>query len=87
MPKFNLAKYIADAESRIPDQNYALGKGLLQPFRGTNSGSRAIMQNVQLDQRLSLMDPEPPIIATGHEDRYGQMSRSEERRVGKECAI
>lgn len=74
MPKFNLAKYIADAESRIPDQNYALGKGLLQPFRGTNSGSRAIMQNVQLDQRLSLMDPEPPIIATGHENRYGQMS-------------
>ena len=74
MPKFNLAKYIADAESRIPDQNHALGKGLLQPFRGTNSGSRAIMQNVQLDQRLALINPEPPIISTGHEKRFGEKS-------------
>lgn len=74
MAKFNLSKEIADVEARIPNSNYILGKGLLQPFRSTNSGSRAIMQNIQAEQRLPLMNPEPSIISTGHENRYGEMS-------------
>lgn len=74
MANFNLKKDIEDVEARIPNQNYALGKGLLQPFRPTNSGSRAVMQATQVEHRLPLMNPEPAHVMTGHENRYGEMS-------------
>lgn len=55
---------------------YALGKGLMQPFANTNSGTRKLMYSVHLEQALRLMKPEVPIIQTGYEIRYGDLSSS-----------
>lgn len=55
---------------------YALGKGLMQPFANTNSGSRKLMYSVHLEQSLCLLKPENPIIQTGYEIRYGDLSSS-----------
>ena len=55
---------------------YALGKGLMQPFANTNSGSRKLMYSVHLEQALRLLKPEPPIIQTGYEIRFGDLSSS-----------
>lgn len=53
---------------------YALGKGLMQPFANTNSGTRKLMYSVHLEQALRLLKPEVPIIQTGYEIRYGDLS-------------
>lgn len=55
---------------------YALGKGLMQPFANTNSGTRKLMYSVHLEQSLQLINPENPIIQTGYEIRYGDLSSS-----------
>lgn len=55
---------------------YALGKGLMQPFANTNSGTRKLMYSVHLEQALRLLKPENPIIQTGYEIRYGDLSSS-----------
>lgn len=55
---------------------YVLGKGLVQPFANTNSGTRKLMFSVHLEQALPLLNPEPPIIQTGYEIRYGDLSSS-----------
>ena len=55
---------------------YTLGKGLMQPFANTNSGSRKLMFSVHLEQALRLMKPEVPIIQTGYEIRFGDLSSS-----------
>lgn len=55
---------------------YALGKGLMQPFANTNSGSRKLMYSVHLEQALRLLNPEVPIISTGYEIRFGDISSS-----------
>ena len=74
MAKFNLEKEIEAVKERVPDQNHLLGKGLMQPNRASNSGSRAIMHCTQIEQVLSLLNPEPPILSTGYENRYGEMA-------------
>lgn len=53
---------------------YILGKGLMEPFANTNSGSRKLMFGVNLEQALPLSKPEVPIIQTGYEIRYGDLS-------------
>lgn len=53
-----------------------LGKGLLQPFANTNSGTRKLMFGVHIEQALPLFKPEVPIIGTGYEIRYGDLSSS-----------
>lgn len=55
---------------------YALGKGLMQPFANTNSGTRKLMYSVHLEQALRLLKPEVPIIQTGYEIRCGDLSSS-----------
>ena len=37
-----------EIEKNLPSREYTLGKGLLQPFNDTNSGSRKIMQGIQM---------------------------------------
>ena len=78
MAKFNLQKEIEAVEERVINQNYLLGKGLMQPNRATNSGSRAIMQCTQSEQIIGLVEPEPPLVCTGYENRYGENSSNYE---------
>ena len=55
---------------------YALGKGLTQPFANTNSGSRKLMYSIHTEQSLPLLNPEMPIVQTGYENRFGDLSSS-----------
>ena len=43
-----LGKEIEEIEKKLPSQEYTLCKGLKQPFNNTNSGSRKIMQGIQM---------------------------------------
>lgn len=61
---------------RLESKEAILGKGLMQPFASTNSGSRKIMFGVQLEHALSLVNAEPPIIQNGYEIRFGDRSSS-----------
>lgn len=57
---------------------HILGKGLIQPFANTNSGSRKLMYSVHIEQALPMMEEnaEVPIVSTGYENRYGDLSSS-----------
>ena len=76
MPDFNLQKTISEVENRLPSQEHVLGKGLMQPFRNTNSSSRCIMQGIQKEQTMEIAGAEVPIISTGYENRFGEVSSS-----------
>ena len=70
----NLAHEIKKVEARIPAQEFTLGRALKQPFCNTNSGSRKIMQGIQMEQAVQIMNPEAPIVSTGYENQLGYMS-------------
>lgn len=72
----NVESVITDLQNRITKPEYMLGRSLLQPFCNTNSGSRKLMHSTHLEQRLSLMYPEVPIIQTGYENEYGKYASS-----------
>lgn len=72
----DLVMSISKEESRLRSKEQMGGKGLFQPFSSTNSGSRRIMQESQLEQALQLLNPEVPIIGTGYENRFGDESSS-----------
>ena len=72
--KLNIMSTCQEIENELPAQEYALGKGLLQPFNNCNSGSRKIMQGIQTDQTMQLQSAETPIIMTGYETQFGTMS-------------
>lgn len=71
---FNLEGIANHIEKALPSREYTLGKGLLQPFNDTNSGSRKIMQAIQKEQSIQLCKSETAIISTGAENRYGELS-------------
>ena len=60
----------------LPNYDYLLGKGLLQPFNPANSGSRKLMHAIHLDHFLVLKHGEMPIIQTGFENEFGRNSSS-----------
>nr|DAM71693.1 MAG TPA: bifunctional DNA-directed RNA polymerase subunit beta/beta' [Caudoviricetes sp.] len=66
----------SEIEQNLPSREYTLGKGLLQPFNETNSGSRKIMQGIQKEQSIQLCESEVPIIMTGYENQFGTLSSS-----------
>ena len=70
----NLAQEVREVEKRIPSQEYTLCKGLKQPFNNTNSGSRKIMQGIQMEQATQLLNPEVPIVSTGYENQFGELN-------------
>jgi len=72
----NIKDTTDEIQARLPSQEYALGKGLLQPFNNTNSGSRKIMQGIQKEQGMQLEHTEPAIIMTGSENQFGELSSS-----------
>lgn len=72
----NIINNVLDAEKRLISKEQILGKGLNMPFNVLNSGSRKIMFSTQMDHRVELMNPEPPLISTGYENRFGEHSSS-----------
>ena len=52
----SLAKDIEAIEKRLPNHEYTLCKGLKQPFNNKNSGSRKIMQGIQMEQIAQLLE-------------------------------
>ena len=69
-------KEMEEEEKRIPTQERLLGKAAMQPFANTNSGSRKILFETQLEHSLALIHPEIPIVQTGYEIRFGDYSSS-----------
>jgi len=72
----NIVDEIEEAGKRITYLEEALGKGLQQPFNNTNSGSRKILSGTHIEHTLPLLYPEPPLISTGYENRFGEYSSS-----------
>lgn len=70
----NLITKANEIQSKLPCPEYMLGKGLLQPANNTNSGPRKIMQGIQKEQAIQLCHAETPILMTGYENRFGEMS-------------
>ena len=68
---------LADAKDRIGDNpERMLGRGLNQPFNPSNSGARKLLSTAQADQTVPIKEPEVPIVGTGYEIRYGDLSSS-----------
>ena len=72
----NIINELEDIEKSLPSNEYATGKGLLQPFNSTNSGSRKIMQIIQKEQSMQLEKSETAIVMTGYENQFGELSSS-----------
>ena len=67
---------IAEASKNITSMEQILGKGLAQPFNGSNAGARKLMFSVHRDHILPLMGGEKAVIETGYEIRFGDYSSS-----------
>lgn len=76
MSIMNLTDEISKVEQRLEEPEEMLGKGLMQPFTNTNSGSRKLMFGVQLEHRLPLINPEVALVQTGYEAQFGRHSSS-----------
>lgn len=72
----NFLRDMEEESKRITNQEHLLGKSAMQPFANTNSGTRKIMFEIQLEHALPLLIPEVPIIQTGYEIRFGDYSSS-----------
>ena len=76
MANLNIIDQVVQEEKRIYEPEEMLGKGLYQPFSNTNSGSRKIMHGIHLEHTLPLLHPEPALVRTGYEDKFGVKSSS-----------
>lgn len=76
MSSVNIVEQIENVKKRIRESEEVLGRGLLQPFNNTNSGSRKIMFGTHLEHRLPLMNPEVALVQTGYEAEFGEYSSS-----------
>lgn len=83
----NLSQQVEEIFDRLPDQEHTLCKGLNQPFNATNSGSRKIMQGIQMEQACQINDGEVPIISTGYEDSFGEFSSNFVREDRKHIVV
>jgi len=76
MNVINIDKQVNAAVKSLPDENYMLGRTLMQPFKPANSGSRALMNSVHVEHLMVLTNGEVPLIQTGYETKYGECSTS-----------
>jgi len=76
MNVINIDKQIQAAVKDLPDENYMLGKTLMQPFKPANSGSRALMSSIHTEHLMVLSNGELPLIQTGYETEFGRNSTS-----------
>ena len=72
----NIKEQIDESIKNLPDYNYMLGRTLMQPFRPSNSGNRALMNSVHSEHLLVLNKGEVPIVQTGYENEFGRNSSS-----------
>ena len=72
----NIDKQIQDSIKNLPDNNYMLGRTLMQPCKPANSGSRALMFAVHAEHLMVPLNAEVPIIQTGFETEFGVHSSS-----------
>ena len=63
-----MSTQIEEATQRITIPEQVLASTLCQPFRGFNSGSRALMVAVHQTHKLNLIDGVAPYIATANEN-------------------
>ena len=76
MANLDFVDKVAKASERLKSPEQMAGLGLLQPFNITNSGARKILASTQRQQIFSLMRPEPPIMGTGYDNKFGDYSSS-----------
>ena len=76
MNVINIDKQVSNAVRLLPDENYMLGRTLMQPFKPANSGSRALMNSVHVEHLMILSNGEIPLIQTGYETKFGECSTS-----------
>ena len=76
MANLDFVDKVAKSSERLKYPEQVGGLGLLQPFNITNSGARKILASTQRQQIFSLMRPEPPIVGTGFDNRFGDRSSS-----------
>ena len=74
MASINLTQDINDAAKRLESSEQILGRELMMPFSPDSSGSRKLMYSSQLEQRMTLMNGEIPVISTGYETEFGKKS-------------
>lgn len=67
---------LKEEQKRIKVPEQILGKGAMMPYNATNSGSRKLMQSVQIEHNLGLLNPEPPLLQTGYENKFGEYNSS-----------
>ena len=72
----NVDKQIEYFTKDLKNDNYMLGRGLMQPFSPANSGSRKLMNAVHDEHLVLPTHPEMPIIQTGYENEFGENSSS-----------
>lgn len=73
---FTVEKQVEEAVRGLPDNNYMLGRGLMQPFKPSNSGSRALMSAIHTEHHMVPTHGEVPLVQTGYETEFGQRSSS-----------
>ena len=76
MNVINIDKQINEIVKDLPDNNYMLGRTLLQPFKPANSGSRALMSSIHAEHFMVLSNAEVPLVQTGFETEFGRNSTS-----------
>jgi len=76
MANLNFSAQIKENTKNLDSIEQILGKGLMQPFTGSNAGARKLMFSVHKDHVFPLMNAEKAIIETGYEIKYGDYSSS-----------
>lgn len=67
---------VQNATQYIDTNEQMLGKGLNIPYNASSSGARKILSNVHQSHSLVLTKGEVPYVATGYENRFGDLSSS-----------
>lgn len=77
MAKLDFSDKIKEASESLGNNlEHMLGKGLIQPFSGSNAGARKIMFSTHVEHVFPLIEGEKAIIETGYEIRFGDYSSS-----------
>lgn len=76
MAGLDFSEKIQEASKNINNLEQMIGKGLMQPFNGTNAGARKIMHGTHREHVFPLLGGHKAIIETGYENRFGDYSSS-----------
>lgn len=76
MAGLDFTEKMQEASKNITKLEQMIGKGLMQPFNGTNAGARKIMFGTHKEHQFPLMGGEKAVVETGYEIRFGDESSS-----------